>query len=232
MIDKMVTNFFTKGFSDTESTFEKYIVNCLKFIFGEKIIEEIKESNNIEILQEYIDQKYKDPKLYESFIKDIMNYEKECSNSNSISLPNIKGAIISDIINMYVYLNITKELSLEEIKSFEELLYSIKIPKQTKEYWKQKKILIQNEITLVEIKPVLLPEKRYEQAGLKIDDVKKMDSRMIKKLNDYIESKIPEPKKQSNLVLDSGSGFVNILLISSIIVTEISVGLIYFLLRK
>ncbi len=104
--------------------------------------------------------------------------------------------------------------------------------------------MLTDNVELIEIKPEYLDEFTYAKFGTSLKDVKKMDYRMVKELNDYIKSKmtvsIPEdrPKDKFSLsninkrtVLSSGNGYVDGLLIAGIIATEISIGLIYLFLH-
>jgi len=96
-------------------------------------------------------------------------------------------------------------------------------------------------VDLVEIKPEFLDGSVYEKYGTTLDDVKKMDYRMVEQLNSYIKSKmltdsINEVEKNkkfplSNVVITSGNGFVDALLIASMIITELSIGAIYYFLN-
>ena len=72
-----------------------------------------------------------------------------------------------------------------------------------------------------------------------------MDYRMVEELNNYIKKRLNEEKTENsevekpkvnkklmaNTVVSSGNGFVDALLIISIIATEISVGLVYLFLH-
>ncbi len=99
--------------------------------------------------------------------------------------------------------------------------------------WERKKHQIHPDLKLEIIKPELLDTEVYEKFNISKEELEKMTNMEIKKLNEKIlENESEEetggrgkfdPRK---LVLTSGNGFVDTIVLLSIIVTEIMIGLI------
>ncbi len=97
-------------------------------------------------------------------------------------------------------------------------------------YWKRKKLSLNSKVDLVDIRSDLLASNDYATYGISIQDVEKMSHDQVQVLNDKIQEK--ERKKSKNwfhpkkIIISSGSGFVDTLMLLSIMTTEIMIGLV------
>ncbi len=241
----------------TNNIFERHIVECLVDIYGLEKIRAVYESSDEGAFYNLL-HTYRMPKtLYDNFLRDTAKYElfrQENENDPSVK-SDIASKIELDIVYMFLYKCLLVEMTLEEIGHFENNLLNnfgiIKYhfntslnPNKTREFWDKKKKLLEDTVELVEIKPEYLDEFTYAKFGTSLDDVQKMDYRMVEELNKYIKNKMaitlendpPAPKKKigkitRNTVLSTGNGFVDAILIASVIATEMSIGLIYLFLH-
>lgn len=252
-----VNEFVTKGMLDyfnceNKSSFEYHIIECLVFIYSAsklKTLFDNKDSIGFETLIKMYGLK---PNIYDSFLRDTSKYEKEKKEFEKGSV--IKSDTVSiievSIIAMYVQKSFVSEPLESEIKDFENLLLNSKVsgaiketylnPNRTKEYWDKKKKMLSSKIKLVEIKPDFLDANIYLKYGVSLSDVKKMDYRMVKELNNYIVAKenskkdtINKKRKKHkiNVVITSGNRYVDALMMMAITATEMSIGLIYLFMH-
>lgn len=258
-----VNDFISIGMAEyfaqkTATTFEAHIVECLCDIYGFDSLKEIYSTRNESAFINLIHRYGLSETIYDNFLRDTLKYEKFAAENRQD--PSIKSDISSKIesyiITMFLYRCLLIEPSLEEISHFENNLLNnfsiIKLhfntsinPNKTRELWEKKKRILTDEVELVEIKPKYLDAFTYAKFGANIEEVKKMDYRMVEELNSYIESKMQEesltaPKKMpekrglgilKNTAISSGNGYVDALLIAGIIATEMSIGLIYLFLH-
>lgn len=257
-----VNDFISIGMNEyfarkTATTFESHIIECLCDIYGyenmSKVYNSKNEGNFAELLYKYGLSRSN----YDSFLRDTIKYEKFKEENRQD--PSVKSDISSkvevSIITMFIHKCLLIEPSLEEISHFENNLLNnfemIKFhfntslnPNKTREIWEKKKKMLTDNVELVEIKPKYLDAFTYAKYGTSLEDVKKMDYRMVEELNKYITSKqeaeaLEVPKKRvpksanalRNTVLSTGNGYVDALLVASIIATEMSIGLIYLFLH-
>lgn len=257
-----INGFISFGMSDyfakeKGNTFESHIIECLCDIYGKDRIRYVYESENegafINLLHSYGLSR----NMYDNFIRDTYRFLKFKEENRKD--PSIKSDIASKIevslITMFLYKCLLFEPTLEELSHFEnDLLNNFEMikfhfntslyPNKTREIWDKKKKILSDNVELVEIKPNYLDEITYARFGTSLDDVKKMDYRMVEELNSYIKDKMnamtieegiikPERKKFSftKTSLSTGSGFADAILIASIIATEMSIGLIYLFLH-
>jgi len=97
-------------------------------------------------------------------------------------------------------------------------------------YWKRRKLGLSNKVNLVDVRTDLLAKDDYATYGINIKDVEKMSHEQVKELNNKIQEKEKKTKnvmfKPRKLIISTGSGFVDTLMLLSIMATEIMVGLI------
>ncbi len=243
--------------NSSASSFEAHIIECLCDIYGEDKIKKTFTEKNDPAFSELIHSYGLKNSVYDNFLRDTNAYNSfKISKEQDPSIKtDLLTRIESYIITMFLYKCLTSEATDEEISHFEnDLLNNFNIiklhfnmsndPSATRNLWAKKKKLLMDEVELVEIVPEYLDEYTYSKFGTSLDIVKKMDYRMVEELNSYIKSKLEvqaqeDPKSQNkkksdlfrNTAISSGNGFVDALLITSIIVTEISIGIIYFFLH-
>lgn len=258
-INEFLTIGFADYYSNSETkSFERHIVECLVTVYGSYELKNCFDRRDENGFQSLLTKYGFKLNLYENFLRDTTKYEQ--FKEENIQNPNVKSDIASvvecDVINMFLFKCLTSEPSFEELGHFEnDLLNDFSIikmhfntsinPNRTREYWSKKKKILTNNIDLIEIKPDLLASETYAKFGIKIEDVAAMDPRMIKELNSYISSKmaegdgeieaeLPKPKTVeflTNTAISSGNGYVDALVVISIIATELSLGLIYIFLH-
>ena len=239
------------------NTFESHIVECLCDIYGEDKIRKVYETRDESAFAALLHTYGLSRNIYDNFLRDTNKYTlfKIEYRKN----PSIKSDIASKIemliISMFIYRCLLIAPTLEEISHFENnLLNNFEMikwhfntsltPNKTREVWDKKKRMLTDNVELIEIKPEYLDEFTYAKFGTSLQDVKKMDYRMVEELNSYIKDKIntleveadkvrpPKSKKIfANTALSTGSGFADAVLIASIIATEMSIGLIYLFLH-
>lgn len=260
MSNLFINEFISIGMDDyfnlkDENIFESHIIECLCDIYGKNTLKSIYENRDEAKFMEILKLYGLSNSNYYSFLGHTMNYMKfKWEHSVDVSIKSDAAFLVeADIISMFLYKCLMSDLSNEEIAHFENDLLNdfnvIKLhfntslnPNKTRELWEKKKRIMTESIELVEIKPNYLESDIYLKYGTNLEDVKKMDYRMVEQLNSYIKNrmeldlsnKIQDVEKKgnlSNIILTSGNGFVDALMIISIIVTELSVGVIYIFLN-
>ena len=97
-------------------------------------------------------------------------------------------------------------------------------------YWKKRKLGLSTKVNLVDIRSDLLAKDDYASYGIDIKDVETMTHEQVKELNNKIEEKEKKSRnirfKPKNIILTTGSGFVDTLMLLSIMSTEVMVGLV------
>ena len=240
-------------YGDNTFSFERHVIECLVHIYGKKALKSIFDEKDESAFTDLIFKYGIKPNVYDNFLRDTIKYNKfKSERANNPALKtDVTSAIEIEIVTLYIQRCLSFTPTSEDILGFEnELLNDFDVikfhfntslePNKTREFWDKKKKLLSDDIELVEIKPEYLDEFTYARFGVKLDDVKKMDYRMVDELNKYIKAKLKEddeesgkPKKKvtADTIITSGNGFVDALLIISIIVTEVSIGLIYYFLH-
>lgn len=234
-------------------SFERHIVECLVHIYGKKTLKSLYDTKDENGFNDAIFKYGVKPSVYDNFLRDTAKYENfKLEKANNPALKtDVTSAIEISIITFYIQRCLSFTPTSEDITVFENELLNdfdtIKFhfnasmdPNKAREFWDKKKKLLSDDIELIEIKPEYLDEFTYARFGVKLEDVKNMDYRMVDELNKYIRSKLKEGNEDSgnskkrigaNTIITSGNGFVDALLIISIIATEISIGLIYYFLN-
>ncbi len=258
-----INDFISIGLSDFykephQASFESHIIECLCDIYGKENIKKVYEARDEAGFQNLIFKYGCAKTVYDNFLRDTIKFEN-FKNENTKD-PSVKSDIGSkveiSVITMFLYKCLLLAPSLEEISHFENnLLNNFSIikwnfntalnPNRTRDTWEKKKRMLTDNVELVEIKPEYLDEFTYAKFGTSLEDVKKMDYRMVTELNNYIKSKLTVeasslPKRKepttkwaflNNTVLSTGNGYVDALLIAGIIATEMSIALIYLFLH-
>lgn len=252
--ETFINEFLTIGLNDffensSSISFEKHIIECLVDIYGMDKIKEVYMSKNVNAFQPLIQKYGLKTNVYENFLRDTRLYET--FKKENAKKPNLKSDYASivevDIITMFLQKCLVVEPTLEELSHFEnnllndfsiiKLHYSIsKNPNRTREYWNKKKKILMDNVELIEVKPEYLDEYTYARYGIDIKNVKKMDYQMVNELNKYIKNKMENKEESGNngssdLIIASGSGYVNMLLILSIVATILSIGAILIFLK-
>lgn len=233
--------------------YEFYVVKILIRIYGEiNIINPFKlgkEKSFINNLQIYgINEEQTS-----LFIKYMEEYDKWLNSSIEFPKNEITAKINKSLINMIIMKSIDHKISSEDMEIFDDFfnpknIELIKIYELTNNdqelipnLWERKKSQFKKGLIFEEIPPNLLSSDVYKKYGLSINEIKQLSNLKIKEINDKIiieESDNSggrhekfDPKK---LILTSGSGFVDTIVLLSIMVTEIMIGLLiaFWFLRR
>ena len=252
-----INKFLTIGmndffYSENSVSFEKHIIECLVDVFGKTQLKDAYDNLDETAFYNIIIKYCASPTLYDQFIQNCIAFEEYQEQHNGQEKGNLYGSYIEiSVMKMFLTKGIFVDITQEEIFHFENILlnnYNIikwhlendPNPNYTRENWISKKKILANNVELVEIKPEYLSDYTYSKYGIDINSVKEMDNRMVKELNEYIkklelERNISEKQKKNillpNTIISSGNGYIDALLIISIIVTELSIGAIYYFLN-
>ncbi len=258
-----INDFISAGMFDyfvgkKSNTFESHIVECLADIYGEEKLRRVYEAKDEAGFANLLHTYGLSHSKYDTFLRDTIRFGK--FKMEHQKEPSIKSDIASkievSIIIMFIYKCLLIEPTLEEISHFENNLLNnfemIKFhfstslnPNRTRDIWDKKKRMLTDNVELIEIKPEYLDEFTYAKFGTSLQDVKKMDYRMVTELNSYIKEKMEsitidqpvnkKPKSRKEMFMktavSTGSGFADAILIAAIIATEMSIGLIYLFLH-
>ncbi len=178
------------------------------------------------------------------FLNNIGKYHEWIYTSKPGEKTHLLNSIELTLINMILKKNANKKIPEEEIYIYDQYfsnmttsinkvrtLINEEITKINK-IWLRKKAQLNSNIKLEIIKPKLLPTELYLRYGLKLEEVTRLPNYKIDEINARIIAEesnvgggisIDNPKQ---LVLTSGSGFVDTIVILSVITTEIMIGLI------
>ena len=250
-----INEFITAGLNDLFGerklfSFERHILECICQIYGISEVKSMyasKDQNGfITLLRKYGYQE----ENYMRFLGYTAEYED--FKKNLRTNPNLKSDIYnkieSEVITMFGFKFLLDKFNQAEIEQFEKILLNdfetIRLkfntslnPNFTKELWEKRKNEFKNSVELSNVKVDYLNEDLYKKFNLDMETVEKMDYRMVERLNKSILDRLNESEEivtnnvKTKFVLTSGNGFVDILIMVSIITTIISAGIIYFFLR-
>jgi hypothetical protein len=184
----------------------------------------------------------------QNFIKLMDEYENWLTSSNTPK-NDILEKISIILMEMVLYKNKSQKINQTEYSIYddffnykEQFLHKINEissinPEKVPFLWNIKKayfsFLNNRKFTFKPILPNLLSEEQYKAYGISMKEVNQLSNQAIAKLNDKILSDIDDENaggrnksKPLQLVLTSGSGFVDTIVLLSIMATEIMVGLI------
>lgn len=230
-------------------TFEMYVIKALTIIYGEKSIllpYKIDNEKAFECNLLMYDLKENDMKNFIRYMNEyyefMKNYKSETKATGLIS------EIESILIEMINKRNKRREFTEEEIHEFDSIFNPIEGDlKRLKSlvssntglivrYWQDNKYGLTNtQMRLMAVNPNLLMPEQYAKFGFDIRTVAVLTENEINNINDKIlheENHSLEVnnkgifKRHQRILLTTGNGFVDKLMILSIMMTEIMVGLI------
>ena len=224
--------------------FEFWIVKILVKIYGEADIINPFKLRSADAFKKNLSMYGLKTKDLEKFLKLLEEYNTWLNSSVLVPKTDVPIKIEQILITMILLKGTYQKISKEEIEFYNsffdpsdgekaklnEMIFTDKalIPRT----WRIKRSGLEDGLVLEEILPILLPASDYKKYGLEIDEVRKLSNSQIKKLNERIADEdnentsggeVFDPKK---LILTSGSGFVDTVVLLSIIATEIMIGLI------
>jgi len=226
---------------EKEHTFEVYVIKALCKIYGEiNIINpyKIHSENSFKCNLLMYGLAEKEMELLFSYFNLYENW----LNSDNVGKTDLTTKIEKILINMLLIKCRKRMINEEDLDWFSHFfdpvdnnlskLHSLitldndAVPN----YWKRKKMGLTNKISLVDIRTDLLAKDDYASYGINIKDVEKMSHDQVLELNDKIQEKEKKGRnvlfKPKKIIISSGSGFVDTLMLLSIMATEVMVGLL------
>lgn len=237
---------------DKAHIFEVYIIRCLCKIYGDlNIINPYRIGNENSFKSNLIMYGLKVNEM-EEFINLMGEYSIWLNSEKQVGKTNITSKIEIILVNMILHRNKSIKFTEEEIEFFDKYfdpvnnnfatLHSL-ITKDVSivpMYWNRKKALLYGNVKLKLIRTDLLSSSTYDKYGLDKETLEKMSEEKVRNINNRILEKENEEKNRSkkfipkNIIITSGNGFVDTLMLLSIMTTEIMIGIIialYFIRR-
>ena len=235
---------------DKAHIFEVYVIRCLCKIYGDiNIINPYRIGNENSFKSNLIMYGLKVNEM-EEFIKLMEDYSKWLNSVKQVGKTDITSKIEIILINMIIERNKSIKFSKEEIAFFDKYFDPVNnnfatlhdlITKDVSivpMYWNRKKSLFNNDIKFKLIRNDLLSSSIYNKYGLDKESLEKMSEEKVRNINNRILEKEKEENKRSKkfnpkiVILTSGNGFVDTLMLLSIMTTEIMLGImiaLYFI---
>lgn len=232
---------------DKAHIFEVYVIRCLCKIYGElNILNPYRIKNEYSFKTNLIMYGYT-VKEMEEFISLMEDYSKWLNSEKSVGKTDLTSRIEICLINMIIVRNRSKRFEIEEIEFFEKYFDPINnnfatlhnlITKDVNiipMYWNRKKSLLNSNLKFKLIRHDLLSSSTYDKYGLDKDEISKMSEDKVKNINNKIIEKEKEEDKRSkkfvpkNIIITSGNGFVDTLMLLTIMTTEIVIGIMFAL---
>ena len=237
---------------DKVHIFEVYVIRCLCKIYGDiNILNPYRIDNENSFKSNLIMYGLKVSEM-EEFISLMNDYSKWLNSEKNVGKTDLTSKIEIILINMIIERNKSNKFTDEELEFFDKYFD----PKNnnfatlhnliTKDisivpmYWSRKKSLLGGNIKFKLIRNDLLSSSTYDKYGLDKELLEKMSEEKVRNINNRILEKEREDKKRStkfipkNIIITSGNGFVDTLMLLSIMTTEIMIGImiaLYFIRR-
>lgn len=228
---------------DKAHIFEVYVIRCLCKIYGDiNILNPYRIDNENSFKSNLIMYGLKVSEM-EEFISLMNDYSKWLNSEKNVGKTDLTSKIEIILINMIIDRNKSNKFTDEELEFFDKYFD----PKNnnfatlhnliTKDvnivpmYWSRKKALLNNNMKFKLIRNDLLSSSTYDKYGLDKDEIQKMSEEKVRNINNRILEKEKEDNKRNkkfipkNLIITSGNGFVDTLMLLSIMTTEIMIGI-------
>lgn len=234
-------------------TFEMNVIKTLTIIFGEKSIllpYKIDNPKAFECNLLMYDIKEKDLANFINYMNDYYNFLNDYKSEKKAT--GLINEIETILIKMILKRAEKKEYSSEEITEFDKIFNPINgdlkklkelVSKDNgliKKYWEENKVVLSNtQIQMIAVNPELLSSDEYKKYGYDIRTIATLSNDAIKNINksikieqnrEYQEYDRKTKRRRPHIILTSGSGFVDKLLLLSIIATELMVGFVTFII--
>ena len=228
---------------DKAHIFETYIVRCLCKIYGDINILNPYRINNVNSFKANLIMYGLSEKEMNEFISLMVDYSKWLNSEKKVGKTDITSKIEIILINMIIYRNKIIKFTSSEIEFFDKYFD----PKNnnfatlhnliTKDinivpmYWSRKKVLLNNNIKIKKIRNDLLSSNVYDKYGIDKEEVSRMSEEKVRNINNRILESEKDTEKRNkkfipkNLIITSGNGFVDTLMLLSIMTTEIMIGI-------
>lgn len=228
-------------------TFEMHIIKSLCVIYGEKsIILPYKIDNEKAFACNLLMYDLKENKM-KQFINLMKSYYDYIQNLDNTQVPSNLITEIETILIEMINLRAKKqEFTMDEIKEFEAIFNPIDGDIKTikrligtddgliiKTWNIQKMELTNTQINMMSVNPNLLHPEKYAIYGLEFKDIATLSSEKVDEINQKIaetENNLAQFNKKEKhsrkIILSTGNGFVDKLMLLSIIMTEIMIGIV------
>lgn len=237
---------------DKAHIFEVYIIRCLCKIYGDvNIINPYRINNENSFKSNLIMYGLKTQEMQE-FISLMNDYSKWLNSERNVGKTDLTSRIEIILIDMIVERNKSSKFTDSELEFFDKYFD----PKDnnfatlhnliTKDinivpmYWNRKKALLNNNMKFKRIRNDLLSSEIYGKYGVDKDQIQNMSEEKVKNINNRIIESEKENNKRlkkfnpKSVIITSGNGFVDTLMLLTIMTTEILIGVmiaLYFIRR-
>ncbi len=229
-------------------TFEMNVIKVLTIIYGEKSIllpYRIDNEKAFECNLLMYDLKETDMKNFIKYINEYYNFMKNYKSEKKAT--GLTTEVEKILMEMIFKRSKRKEFTPEEIKEFDEVFNPIdgnlkKIKSLVSansgliaRSWETNKFELTNtQMRMIAVNPNLLTQEEYQKYGYDIRTIASLTEEEINKVNSLIQieenRKFMQSKKTSifrkNIILTTGNGFVDKLMLLSIAATELMIGMI------
>ena len=225
--------------------FEFSVVQILVLVYGEiNVINPFKLGKEESFKKNLLLYGLKESEM-EMFIKYMGDYDSWLNTLHEESKTKLPTQIETIMINMVLLKSNFHKITEAEIDKYnkffdpvegEDIVKIQDLIVEDKTFipglWRRKRFQLKGDISLETIEPELLSPEIYQKYGLSIDDIKKQPNIKINEINETIKKEEvnaegDKPKfDPRKLVLSSGSGFVDTIVLLSIMATEIMIGLL------
>ncbi|MBQ3021440.1 MAG: hypothetical protein IJD92_04390 [Bacilli bacterium] len=235
---------------DKAHIFEVYIIRCLCKIYGDINILNPYRINNENSFKSNLIMYGLNLETMKEFISLMDEYSKWLNSKKEVGKTDITSRIEIILINMIIERNKTIKVTDEEIEFFDKYFdpsnnnFATLHKLITKDvnivpmYWNRRKVLLNSDIKLKKVRNDLLSSSTYDKYGIDKNELSKMSEEKVKNINNrIIENEKRENKRSSkfipkNIIITSGNGFVDTIMLLSIMTTEIMIGImiaLYFM---
>lgn len=228
---------------DKAHIFEVYVIRCLCKIYGDiNILNPYRIDNENSFKSNLIMYGLSVHEM-EEFISLMDEYSKWLNSEKNVGKTDLTSKIEIILINMIIERNKTNKFTTAELEFFDKYFdpnnnnFATLHNLITKDvnivpmYWNRKKSLLNNNMKFKLIRNDLLSSSTYDKYGLDKEDISKMSEEKVRNINNRILEKEKEDNKRNkkfipkNLIITSGNGFVDTLMLLSIMTTEIMIGI-------
>lgn len=235
---------------DKAHIFEVYVIRCLCKIYGDlNIINPYRIGNENSFKSNLIMYGLKVSEM-EEFIKLMSDYSKWLNSEKQVGKTDITSKIEIILINMVIERNKNNKFTVEEIEFFDKYFDPVNNNFATLHelitrdvsivpmYWNRKKVLLNSVLKFKLIRNDLLSSSLYNKYGLDKEQLEGMSEEKLRNINNRIleKEKLDDKRKKKfipkNLIITSGNGFVDTIMLLSIMTTEIMIGImiaLYFI---
>lgn len=225
--------------------FEMYVIKALTIIYGEKsILLPYKIDNEKAFICNLLIYDVKEASV-NKFLSLMNEYYEFVTNFRNIRKANgLMNEIEKILIEMINKRSKSKEFTEEDFQEFDSIFNPVGDLRKLKKIlstedgliektWQDNKFELTNtQLRMRALNPNLLMPEEYAKYGFDIKSVASMSALQIENINNKIkeENEIKNSKKRlkrrNRIVLSCGNGFVDKLVLTSVIATEIMIGLI------